>query len=161
MIEDANIKFFDIDEDSGIPTLQNVMVNFMQANMVNFGVNGQFCIQYKRSHENFFIFKKMLNHDFRCIVNHSNFEGAHGISVGGTSMIIVAKAGTVYAYDDHTFELINTVELNLEQSNTREPLEIISMNISNDSKYIAIIIGKQLIKDEELITKMVIMALDK
>ena len=34
------------------------------------------------------------------------------------------------------------------------------MNISHDCKYIAIIIGKQLIKDEELITKMVIMRVD-
>lgn len=128
--------------------------------MVNFGINGQFCIQYKRSHENFFIFKKMLNHDFKSIINHNNFEGAHGISVDGTQMIIVAKEGTLYAYDDHTFELINTVDLELEKSSTREPLEIISMNISHDSKYIAIVIGKQLIKDEELITKMVIMRVE-
>ena len=123
-------------------------------------MNGQFCIQYKRSHENFFIFKKMLTHDFKSIINHNNFEGAHGISVDGTNMIIAAIAGTVYAYDDNTFELISRAELNLEESSTREPLEIISMNISNDSKYIAIIIGKQLIKDEELITKMVIMGID-
>ena len=82
------------------------------------------------------------------------------ISVDGTNMFIVAKAGTLYAYDDHTFELIDTVEVNLEESNTREPLEIISMNISHDCKYIAVIIGKQLIKDEELITKMVIMGIE-
>ena len=31
------------------------------------------------------------------------------------------------------------------------------MSISKDCKYLAIIVGKQLIKDEELITKMVIM----
>jgi hypothetical protein len=132
----------------------------MQANMVNFGMNGQFCIQYRRSHENFFVFKKMLNHDFKSVINHTNFEGAHGLSVDGTNMFIVAKAGTLYAYDDHSFELIDTVEVNLEESNTREPLEIISMNISHDCKYIAVIIGKQLIKDEELITKMVIMGIE-
>jgi hypothetical protein len=90
------------------------MVNFMQANMVNFGIKGQFCIQYKRSHENFLIFKIMLEHDFKTIVNHSNFEGAHGISVDLTDFFIVAKEGTLYTYNDLSFELINKIELNLE-----------------------------------------------
>jgi len=31
------------------------------------------------------------------------------------------------------------------------------MSISNDCRFVAIIVGKQLIKDEELITKMIIM----
>jgi hypothetical protein len=56
----------------------------------------------------------MLEHDFKTIVNHSNFEGAHGISVDLTDFFIVAKEGTLYTYNDLSFELINKIELNLE-----------------------------------------------
>jgi hypothetical protein len=102
----------------------------------------------------------MLTHDFRAIVNHDNFEGAIGISVDQTDYFIVAKEGTIQTYNDNSFNLINKIELNLEESTTREALEIISMSISSDCKFIAIIVGKQLIKDEELITKMIIMKRD-
>jgi hypothetical protein len=156
VIEDEYIRCFSIDEN-GMPWLQNVMVNFLQANMILFGGLGSFAIIYKQSHKDFSIFKKMLSHDFKSIVNNENFEGAIGLNVDIEDWFIVAKNGCLLTYEDVNYRQKFQIDLQLEKTDTREPFEILSICISKDSEYIAIIIGKQLIRDEELITKLMIL----
>ena len=46
------------------------------------------------------------------------------------------------------------VDLELEESDTREPIVILNMNKSKDDSHIAVLVGKQLINDDELILKI-------
>ena len=102
VIEDEYIRCFKIDKE-GIPKLHNVMVNFLMVNMIIFGAKDSFAIIYKQSHEDFNVFKKMMQHDFKVIVDHTNFEGAIGLNIDNEAWYIVAHEGKILTYDDLNF----------------------------------------------------------
>lgn len=53
------------------------------------------------------------------------------------------------------------INLNLEKTDSREPLEILSISADKNSEYITMFVGKQLIRDEELLTRLVVLSRDK
>ena len=94
-------------------------------------------------------------------LNNENFEGTLGLNVKGNNLFLVAREGEIIIYDDLSYEEIDRVDLSIGESNTREPLEILSFNISQDCNYIAVFIGKQLIKDEELLLVLAILKMEQ
>lgn len=50
--------------------------------------------------------------------------------------------------------------MNIGESDTREPLEILSFNVSHDQEFVAVFIGKQLVKDEELLLVLSVIKVD-
>ena len=52
-------------------------------------------------------------------------------------------------FDSISYKVTETLDLKLERSHTREPLQILSINKSKDDSTIAVIVGKQMIKDLE------------
>ena len=157
VIEDQYIYFYEINEADLIPRRVNCMLNFMKCGMMSFGEAQRYCIAYKTGQENFTLYSRKMQHDFKTIVNNQNFENAHGISVDKDENFIVARDGKITLYENKMYEEKFTLDLNLPQSDTREPLEIISICVNKDSTYIALFVGKQLIKDEELILTLVIL----
>ena len=107
--------------------------------------------------EDFSLYARKMYHDFNVTVNRNNFERAIGVTKQDAEELIVAREGAIIIFDPVTYEEKYDVDLALPKSTTREPLEIISLCVSDDSSYIALFIGKQLIKDEELIMKLIIL----
>ena len=118
------------------------MVNFLGCGMMIYGEEQTFCITFKMNQANFNIYESKLNHDFMVNLNNENFEGSLGLNVKGNNLFLVAREGEIIIYDDLSYEEIDRVDLNIGKSNTREPLEILSFNISQDCKYVAVFIGK-------------------
>lgn len=112
VIEDEYIKCYKIDKE-GIPSLHNVMVNFLLVNMIIFGDKGNLAIIYKQNHEDFNVFKKMMNHDFKVTVNHNNFEGAIGLNIDKENWFLVAHKGKIVTFDDHTYRELFSIDLEL------------------------------------------------
>lgn len=142
------------------PRLVNVMLNFLECGMMIYGEEQKFCITFKMNQENFLIFQRKLNHDFMVTLNNQNFENSLGINIKGNNTFLVARDGEVIIFDDLSYEELDRINLNIGESDTREPLEILSFNVSHDYEYVAVFIGKQLIKDEELLLVLSVLKLD-
>jgi len=52
-------------------------------------------------------------HDFRVIANDRNFENAIGISIDEVNHFLVGDDGKLFMFDDTTYEMMYTLELNL------------------------------------------------
>lgn len=94
-------------------------------------------------------------------LNNENFENSLGINVKGNNTFLVARDGEVIVFDDLSYEELDRINLHIGESDTREPLEILSFNISHDNQFVAVFIGKQLIKDEELLLVLSVLKLEK
>lgn len=75
-------------------------------------------------------------------INHQNFEGSIGLNVPDENWFIISKDGKLAVFQTADYKQSFEIDLNLEKSDTREPFEIISMIISPDHKYIAVVVGK-------------------
>lgn len=161
IIQDDYILFYEIQNEDFIPKLENVMMNFLGCGMMIYGEEQTFCITFKMNQANFFIYQRKLNHDFMVTLNNEDFENSLGINIKGNNTFLVAREGEVIIYDDLSYEEQDRVDLGIGESDTREPLEILSFNISHDYQFVAVFIGKQLIKDEELLLVLSVLKLDK
>lgn len=93
-------------------------------------------------------------------LNNENFENSLGVNIKGNNTFLVARDGEVIVFDDLSYEEMDRINLNIGESDTREPLEILSFNVSHDYEFVAVFIGKQLIKDEEQLLVLSILKLD-
>lgn len=93
-------------------------------------------------------------------LNNENFENSLGVDIHGNNTFLVASDGEIIVFDDLSYEELDRISLNIGESDTREPLEILSFNVSHDFQFVAVFIGKQLIKDEEQLLVLSILKLD-
>lgn len=142
IIQDDYIRFYEIQDEDYKPQLVNVMMNFLSCGMMVYGEEDTFCITFKMNQANFYIYQRKLNHDFMVRLNNENFENSLGINVKGNNTFLVARDGEVLVYDDLSYEELDRINLNIGESDTREPLEILSFNISHDNQFVAVFIGK-------------------
>ena len=63
-------------------------------------------------------------------------------------------------YDDNTYQEQYRIDLNLPVSDTREPIQVISMVVNSSGQYIALSVGKNLINGIEEIAEIIIMMRD-
>ena len=75
-------------------------------------------------------------------LNNDNFENSIGVNIKGNNTFLVARDGEVIVFDDLSYEEMDRISLNIGESDTREPLEILSFNVSHDYEYVAVFIGK-------------------
>lgn len=94
------------------------------------------------------------------IIKHQDLEHAQCVCLENGD-IAIANEGIVYFLDGTSYQQINSVDLELEKSDTREPIVILNMNKSKDDSHIAVLVGKQLINDEEEILQISILRREK
>ena len=70
--------------------------------------------------------------DFKAHVNHTDFENAIGLTIEDVNFFMVADDECIYMYDDITYKLVDQLELDLPESETRDEIEIIQLRASND-----------------------------
>ena len=109
-----------------------------------------FCITYKSNQADFNIYSRKLHHNFKVNVYQDDFENAIGLNLDNSDEILVCKKdGKIFMFDSISYKVTESLDLKLERSHTREPLQILSINKSKDDSTIALIVGKQMIKDLE------------
>jgi len=73
--------------------------------------------------------------------------------------LIAKKYGQLVLFNQNTYSEISRLDLNLEKTTGREQQIILSAEKSHDSNFIAIFVGKKLIRDEELIEQLYVLRL--
>lgn len=115
-----------------------------------FGSKGKYGITYKQNEGNFDVYRRKYVHDYKVTVVHEDFDGSRGLPVQSMKAFLVGVKDKIKFYNVNTFEEITDCEIKIPllKSFTREPNEIISMQISPKEDVLAVISGKKLIMDE-------------
>jgi|APSaa5957512535_1039671.scaffolds.fasta_scaffold53588_2 hypothetical protein len=113
-----------------------------------FGSKVKYGITYKQNQRSFDIYRRKYEHDFKIPVVHQNLEGSLGIELQHHNAFVVTQIDKIYIFDAETFKELSQIPVNLLQTETREPNQVISMQKSNCENFLAVISGKNLIMKE-------------
>ena len=118
-----------------------------------FGSKVRYCVTFKTNQKSFDIHRRKFEHNFNCNVIKGNFDGSTGLAIESMNAFLIGKSDEVRFFDINTYKEIkeNMITIPLIKSVTREPAEIISMQISEDENTLAVISGKNLIMNEQSI----------
>jgi hypothetical protein len=87
---DQYIYFFLIDPETFMPTLENVMINYMMCNQMMIGAMKRYSITYKQNEKGFDIHKRKYMHNLRVCVNDKNYEGEIAIEILSSNFFMVS-----------------------------------------------------------------------
>jgi hypothetical protein len=73
---DQLIYFYLIDPVTYMPSLENVMYNYMMCNQMMIGALRRYSITYKTNERSFDIYQRKYMHNLRVCVDNGNFEGS-------------------------------------------------------------------------------------
>lgn len=149
IITNQNIYFYKIDLESLEPVLDNVMFNFMACSMMLFGSQVKYGITYIFNKTSFEIYKRKYEHDFLVPATEENCEGSKGLELKTLDAFLVSKTNKIVMYDSETFYEIEELPIKLQESDTREPNEILCIQKSDDEKFLAVISGKLLVMNNQ------------
>ena len=113
---------------------------------------GQFvrnCITYKYNQRSFDIHQRKYHHELKATVIQEDYDKSQGLELASMSCFIITKLDEIIVYDSYTFQVITENKVPLLESTSREPNEIISIQACENESYLAVISGKNLIKDEQ------------
>ena len=129
MTTDEKIYFYLIDPVTFVPTLENVMFNYMNCSQMMFGSLVRYCVTYKTNQKSFDIHRRKFIHDYRLNIVKDNLDGSTGLPIETMNAFLVSKIDVIHFYDVNSFkELVNCrLQIPLFKSETREKNQIISM----------------------------------
>ena len=139
-----------MDDHTFIPEIENVMNNYVNCSMMMFGKKGVYGITYKTNEGNFDVYRRKYIHDYKVPVVNVDLDGSKGLPVESMNAFLITQQNVIKFYDVDTFKEIteSQIDIPLLESTTREPNEIISMQIDPTENILALITGKKLIMDE-------------
>ena len=105
----------------------------------------RYAVTYKQNERSFEIHSRKSIHDLRVCVDDQNFEGSKALELVRSNLFLVSKIDHVLIYHSQTLNAVGRINVSLLDSTSREPNEIIGMNISKCEKWLAIITGKNLV----------------
>ena len=150
---DALVFFYIIDRLTLIPTLENVMQNFMNCSQMMFGKKVRYGITYKTNQKSFDVHRRKFEHDYRVNVVDADLDGSRGLPIETMNAFLVSMVNIIKFYDVDTFDEIRECEIKIplldKGADEREPNEIISMQISDHEQILGVISGKNLIMKEQ------------
>ena len=154
MTTDEKIYFYMIDKETLQPNLENCMNNFMQCSQMMFGAKVRNGITYKTNQPGFQIYKRKYYHNFKVQITNQNYEGALGANLGSMNAYIMCEKKNIGVYDQHDFQVLQ--QWSIPTKSSGDDIEILYMAVSPDEQKIGICVGRQLIKDQQEITEIVI-----
>jgi hypothetical protein len=104
IVTDEKVYFYMINKETLLPTLENVMYNYMQCSQMMFGARVRFGITFKSNQPGFQIYTRKYFHNFKVQLNTTNYEGAIGENLESSGQYITAVAQQIGIYDNKTFE---------------------------------------------------------
>lgn len=78
VVTDERVYFYMIDPETCVPTLENVMYNFMNCSVMMFGARVRYSLTYKANQPGIQIYTKKYLHNFKVAITDKNYEGAIG-----------------------------------------------------------------------------------
>jgi hypothetical protein len=142
---DDKIYFYLIDLKTFMPTLDNVMYNFMNCVQMMIGPKVKYCVTYKNGQRSFNVFRAKYLHDFRQNIVSENLEGAKALEFTNNNTFVLFKLDKLWVFDSTTFQKIEEIPITLMESVEREPNEILAIQKCPKQEYLAVITGKNLI----------------
>lgn len=103
--------------------------------------DGNSIVTYKLNLPDFSLFRAKFDHNFEVLINKDNFEFAKCVCLNSGD-IAIGNEGVIYFLNGVSYYLIHKIDLELNKSDTREPIIILTMNKSPDDSHIAILVGK-------------------
>jgi hypothetical protein len=82
-------------------------------------------------------------------VHDGDFSGSKGIELRTMNTFLVTRINQVLMFDSHTMKQCGEIPIQLLDSDTREPNEVIGLQKSKCENWLAIISGKNLIRNEQ------------
>ena len=132
-----------------MPNLENVMYNYMCCNQMMFGSRVRYGISYKQNQKSFDIYRRKYMHNLRVCVNKEDFAGSKALELVSMNVFLVTQIDKVLMIDSDNFQVVGQIPITLLKTETREPNEIIGMQKDKSENYLAIISGKNLVKNEQ------------
>ena len=86
-------------------------------------------------------------HNLRVQVHDADFSGSKGIELRTMNTFLVTKVDQVLMFDSFTFKQCGEIPIKLLDSDTREANEVIGIQKSKCENWIAIVSGKNLIRN--------------
>jgi len=114
-----------------------------------FGSKVRYGISYKTNQQSFDIYRRKFMHNLKVCVHSEDYSGGMGIELLSMNVFLVAMLDKVCMFDCDTFKYIGDIPVKLLITETREPNEVIGIIKSDCENYLAIISGKNLVKDEQ------------
>ena len=118
-----------IDPDTFVPTLENVINNFMGCTQMMYGSKVRFGITYKINQKSFDIWSRKLKHSFNANVYAENFDGSIGLPMESMDAFIIGKGREIRFFSTEGFKEMPGCKMTIDllPSKTREPSEIIAI----------------------------------
>ena len=96
---EQQIKFYKIDEDTDIPSLDHVLSNFVGCTSMMFGLESKYCITYKMGEVGVNIYKRKFIHTFLATLNTSCFEQSTAVSVNQIQQYLISFGNKIKVFD--------------------------------------------------------------
>ena len=96
---DEKIFFYLIDRKTLMPTLENVMWNFMNCNQMMFGSKVRYGVTYKTNQRSFSIYRRKFEHNYKIPISSTNLEGAKCIELVEHEMFLCTNVDKIIMYD--------------------------------------------------------------
>lgn len=115
-----------------------------------FGSRVKYGITYKTNQRSFDIHRRKYEHDYKVNVVKTDFDGSRGLPIETMNAFLVSRGSQIRFYDIDTYQEIveRMIEIPLLKVNSREPNEIISMQMSESEQILVVCSGKNLIMNE-------------
>lgn len=151
---ESHIYFYIVDKKTLEAKLENAMINYMKCSQMLFGPRVRSCITYKSGQNGFQIYKRKFFHNFKCTISEEKLENACGANLHEMGAYCLANGTSFSICDGESFSLIQKLNIPI----TRQDDSILYMTVSNDEKKIALAVGQKLIKDESIVSEILIYA---
>jgi hypothetical protein len=99
--------------DDLMPTLENVMFNFMNCSQMMFGSKVKYGITYKTNQKSFDIHRRKFEHDFKVNVVAADLDGSRGLPIESMNAFLVSRIAIIRFFDIDTFEEIKECQITI------------------------------------------------
>jgi hypothetical protein len=106
VVTDEKVYFYMIDTKTFIPTLENVMYNYMQCSMMMFGARVRFGITYKSNQPGCQFYTRKYFHNFKVAITNENYEGAKGCNLPSLNSYIISGKQRIGVYSCTNYTLL-------------------------------------------------------
>ena len=93
-------------------------------------IGERFALTYKVGEPDLKVFLRRYDHGYVERADEKSREGCQGTCLKNKNCFIISDEDNITIHDETSFKVIQNIEVPLQVSTTREPIEIISIEIS-------------------------------
>jgi hypothetical protein len=156
---DEKVFFYGIDKETLLPSLDNVMYNFMGCTSLMFGSRVKYGIAFTTSSQGLTIYTRKCYHNFKVVTATDSKEGAVGCELAAANAYALATGTKLVVHNQHDFSVRET--LVMKPLNENEDVGVLYISVSQDEKKMGVLLGRRLVRREVEISELLIYRLDR